>query len=145
MSYLATLKFENGEYYDPSRSVQDIPLCLGNWKNAIGDVLGFCGCGSPETALLYVLKILRVLDEKGPDSWGPGGKDAWNEWYAAHRARLDGVFHGDAGAEYLAYYLLDNKNLTEHGGSVPGWLTGKGKDILADLEAHAAELEAESA
>lgn len=143
MSYLAGLKKEHDQYYDPSRSANGVPLCLGSWEDALGDVLGFCGCGRPEDALLYIRNLLRILNEDSPDSFGPGGREKWNEWYKNHRARIDTFFHNDSGAEYLAYYVLTDKDLLEHGGSVPGWLTQKGKDFLTDLEAHSAELEAE--
>lgn len=39
------------------------------------------------------------------------------------------------------WYWLDNKGYTEHGGSVPGWLTEEGWKLLEDLE----ELMAEAA
>lgn len=105
-----------------------------SWRDgadAIGiGVLGFCGCGCPEDALKYVRDVLRLIDEKSPMDFGAHG-----EWYSGHRARADAIFHGDSGAEYLAYYLLDDKGLIEHGTSEPGWLTALGRDVLEDLEA----------
>lgn len=147
MSYLAQFKKTADDpprYEDWSQMSQGYPLTLGTWDQALGGALGFCGCGDPETALRYIRDLLRLIGERGPDSFAPGGMDQWNEWYKGHRAKVDAFFHDDRGAEYLAYYLLDDKGLTEHGGSVPGWLTPKGKDILADLEAHSAELDDEA-
>lgn len=139
MSYLATLK------YDPDRKEYAKPdergeVWVGTWDQALGDVLGFCSCGAPETALGYVLRILRVINMKHPESGGLP-YDTFKVWYdAEYRPAVDAIFHGDAGAEYLAYYLLTDKELIEHGGSVPGWLTELGENVLADLEAHASEL-----
>ena len=116
MSYLATLKRDGTDYVRPDGCHYDSAV------DALGSVLGFCGCGAPEAALRYVRSALRCLN---PPTW----KD-----YDAWRARADAVFRGDEGAEYVMWYLLSDKNLTEHGGGVPGWLTELGKGVLVDLE-----------
>ena len=95
--------------------------------SVLGGVLGFCGCGDPEAALRYIRDVLRLIDEPRPD-----GHVEWEKWYEGHRAREVALLP-DEGARWLVYYLLDDKELTEHGGSVPGWLTGKGDDVLAAL------------
>jgi hypothetical protein len=141
MSYLKTLR------YDPTLQIHGGDegcyfkgeLALGGWQDALGDVLGFCGCGDPEEALRYVMRVLRAVNTKAPDAvrdapWSDG-MSLWNEWYhTVYRPTLDAIFHGDRGAEYFAFYLLTDKELLEHGGSVPGWLTPLGEDVLADLE-----------
>jgi hypothetical protein len=113
------------------------------------DALGFCGCGRPDDALLYVRNVLRHVHSLKTDGWplleGIGPKPAWDEWIKGHRERGETLFHGDTGAEYLVYYLLADKGLLEHGGSLPGWLTPEGEAILAELEAHSAQLETEAA
>ena len=81
-------------------------------------ILGFCGCGCPEEALKYIKGILELLkDYKDPNYW----------------SKLDNFFNNNEGLKYTMFYLLDSKGLTEHGYSVPGWLTEKGKGILGDL------------
>ncbi len=137
MSYLARFRFEHGEYWDDTKSANDLPLCLGSRDDVLGDALGFCSCGAPDVALQYVLKILRLVDLKHPRTGTGVPYEEWNTWYGSvYRPQICDLFHNDGGAEYLAYYLLTDKGLLEHGGSVPGWLTDKGRDILADLETH---------
>lgn len=90
-------------------------------------ILGFCGCGRGEDSLLYVLRGLELIDEKGPDA-----RDKWDAWYAGHRARMDEHFK-TSGAKYFFFYWCDKEGLTEHDGSVPGWLDDKGLNLLAML------------
>lgn len=40
---------------------------------------------------------------------------------------------GSGGAAMFFYYFLDTKDLTDHGGSVPGWLNEKGDALLDEL------------
>lgn len=84
-------------------------------------MLDFCGCGSPDEAMNYVGDALRlIVNRQGL---------AYPEWEKETKK----LFNSD-GAEYFMWYFLDNKGLTEHGGSVPGWLTDKGKALLEDIE-----------
>ena len=55
-------------------------------------------------------------------------KQTYEEWSAAEKRLF-----GSSGAAYFVYYVLDEKELTEHGTSVPGWLTEKGLTLLQDL------------
>lgn len=87
--------------------------------------LGFCGCGMPEEALDYILDILQLIQDRGlihSDTL------TWDDWKTRERK----IFPSQ-GSAYFAYYVLDEKGLTEHGGSVPGWLTPKGEELLSDL------------
>ncbi len=90
-------------------------------------VLGFCGCGMPEQVVDYVKTGLELINEKSPENCNP--REEWDNWYEGHRERCDKHFKTQ-GAEYLFYYFCDFHGLTEHGGSVPGWLTRKGEDLL---------------
>jgi hypothetical protein len=92
---------------------------------SISDVLGFCACGRPEDAHRFILEGLRYVDR-------PYDKERWRERFDAEEARF-----GSSGAMYFFWYWLDAEGLTEHGGGVPGWLTERGKDLLALLEAAA--------
>ena len=71
------------------------------------DILGFCGCGSPEIILGGLEKYLSVVEEQG---------------YLEDE-------------NYLLYaYVADKARLTDHGLSVySAWLTEKGKKILQAL------------
>lgn len=85
-------------------------------------VLGFCGCGMPSAALEYVRKALQLVDDLN------NNESTMKQW----AERKKEVFAND-GAEYFMWYFLDNMQLTEHGFSVPGWLTEKGIELLSDL------------
>lgn len=95
--------------------------------------LGFCGCGRPEDSLAYVRDVLQHIDNLKQLVWEK--KQTYEEWTAAGKK----LFASD-GAEYFAFYVMDTKGLTEHGGSVPGWLTDKGREMLEDLNEHLANI-----
>jgi len=82
-------------------------------------ILDFCGCGNPDSALEYVRDVMQNIKGKDFDSRKYDGK------------------------EYFVWYYLDNKELTDHGSSVPGWLTEKGEEFLEDLNEYLATLEKE--
>ena len=89
-------------------------------------LLGFCGCGKPHHAIKHVRQSLQLVHDLKYLVWEE--KLTYKEW----KEKTKEVFLNE-GAEYFMWYFLDNKELTEHGGSVPGWLTGKGEELLADL------------
>lgn len=92
-------------------------------------VLGFCNCGRPADALGFILGGLRLINEK----YGGESRKGWNDWYEAYRARCAEHFKSGE-AEYFFYAWADKEGLTEHGGSVPGWLNSTGEKLLALLE-----------
>ncbi len=94
-------------------------------------ILGFCGCGIPEATLLYLRDVLKHLDDCRTLVWEK--RMAYEDWRAAGRKLF-----ATEGAEYTMWYLLDQKGLSEHGGSVPGWLSPLGKEVLEDLTEMAA-------
>jgi hypothetical protein len=98
-------------------------------------ILGFCGCGRPKDSLAYMRDVLkhidelheiheisRVYEERKPayDAWDEKGKSLF----------------ATEGAKYFMFYFLDNIGFTEHGGSVPGWLTEEGREFLEDVTAY---------
>lgn len=92
----------------------------------LSGMLGFCGCGRPTDAAQHIRDVLsHVADRKGIDF---NDKAAYPKWEAQGRKI------GSDGALYFAYYFLDDKGFLEHGGSVPGWLTPKGEELLALLK-----------
>jgi hypothetical protein len=93
----------------------------------ICDQFGFCGCGKPEEALDYVRQALQVVSDLKNLVWTK--KETYEAW--SHRSEQ--LFKSD-GAEYFMWYRLDNLELIEHGGQVPGWLTEKGERLLEDLK-----------
>lgn len=88
-------------------------------------ILGFCGCGMPDKALEHVRRALQIVDDI---KLVQEKKITYLQW----EERKKEVFANE-GAEYFMWYFLDNKKLTQHGGSVPGWLTDKGIELLHDL------------
>lgn len=76
----------------------------------------FCGCGSPDVAWQWVLDYLARH----------GDEDAAKRWTAA-----------ETGPEWIAVYLMDHLDLTEHGTGIRGaWLTERGEEALAFLREH---------
>ena len=97
-------KQPDGSYFDENEIY---------YRDAIEFIMGmldFCGCGNPEQSLKYILKALIYINDKETEL----------------------PFSSD-GEKYFVYYVLDKLELTEHGCSVPGWLTEKGEELLADL------------
>lgn len=91
--------------------------------------LGFCGCGMPEQAIKYAAHVLRLIYEHTESDTG-GDVIAWS------KESYDKMcsFAKTGGERYFVWYVLDSKGLIEHGGSVPGWLTGDGKEFMEDVE-----------
>lgn len=105
-------------YRDNDERFQDVETSI-----QVG-LLGFCSCGRPEENLLYIHKGLNLIIEVGPY-----GRDEYEKWYADHLDRVIKHF-GSLDSAYFFYYWADKEGFTEHGGSVPGWLTDKGRDLL---------------
>ena len=97
-------------------------------ENALtSGICNFCGCGNPKDALKYVGKVLRLIYTLQTDVWD--NKLPYDDW-----SKLEKKLFPVKGSEYFAYYWLDNMELTEHGGSVPGWLVDKGIELMEDIE-----------
>jgi hypothetical protein len=93
-------------------TIQELRVVLQEW---------FCGCGSPDMAadrLRDLLALHPLFD---------------------HRPEFEALIP-DEGLQCLILYTLDHFDLTEHGGTVGGgWLTKKGKAVLAALQEHGSE------
>jgi len=89
------------------------------------ELLDFCGCGRPEDAAEYIRDGLRLIAERFE-------KPEKEFDFPAYSGNLTAHF-GSMGARYFFWYWCYDKGLTEHGGSVPGWLTPKGNALLAFL------------
>lgn len=78
-----------------------------------------CGCGDPGKAWQAVLDALEYA---GTDHMKRNYNREWS------------------GAEWFLHYVLDDIELTDHGGSVCGaWLTDAGKEVLAFLRKYGHE------
>jgi len=117
---------------DDSWFLDEDDISHENAESYLGNQLSFCGCGRPEDALLFMRDVLHALDTKG------GSRDEWEE----RNKNLKELWHSiPDGIMYLVYYFLDNKELTTHGGSVPGWLTEKGLTMMHDLDVYKGEID----
>jgi len=103
---------EDGCFYESS---EDFIQC---------EILGFCGCGNPECNLEFIMNGLKYINDPQPED-----RSKFDEWIE------DGMkLFGSEGAKYFFFYWADKEGLAEHGGSVPGWLTEKGAQLLSDLK-----------
>jgi hypothetical protein len=93
----------------------------------LGARLGFCGCGMPRKALELVRTALREIKKVTDAHYVQGAWERRDEALAEAGLTTDG-------ARYFLFYMLDDRGLIEHGVSVPGWLTVKGKELLLDLD-----------
>lgn len=100
---------------------------------------GFCGCGNPEANLLYVLGGLALIGERRPNYFTTDPA-TWNAWNEEHHKRA-ALHFGNDSAESFFYYWCDKEKLTQHGGSIPGWLTEEGQNLLNKLLQFKQELE----
>lgn len=89
-------------------------------------LMKFCGCGRPDYNLQYIRDVLTHIDRLKQEVWE--NKLTHEEWDKAGKD----LFKSD-GQEYFTYYVITERELIEHGGSVPGWLTDLGYQILEEL------------
>lgn len=102
----------------------------------------FCGCGIPEDMRDAFIKSTRALREcwavirstesafsiARTEADRAKDKAAWDKLYAD----IADIWGPSDLNRYLCWYVLDAAGLTEHGGSVPGWLTPEGERFAAE-------------
>ena len=88
-------------------------------------LLNMCGCGVPEDGAKYWRDLLLLIKYKmvGCVDYNSG------EEFASK------LFGDHPGASWVMYHVAENLDLTEHGGSAPGWLTGLGEAVVIGLVA----------
>ena len=119
--HLDKYKDKQGFYVDPDGCSWETPEDFLQ-----GYVLGFCCCGDPDANVKYIARVLEHIDDLKNSVWT---KDiTYEEWYEKGRGLGTGT------SLQFTYYFLDSKGLTEHGTSVPGWLTDKGREFLEDVK-----------
>jgi hypothetical protein len=102
---IADVLTADGEWYVDKKGVY-----YDTVEEYIGSLLQFCGCGDPRGALAYTYAVLRDID---------------NSTYLHNMSE---------GVDYFTCYMLTHIGILDHGTSVPGWLTDKGRLVLALLE-----------
>lgn len=87
-----------------------------------------CGCGDPAGALTLLRDFLQAIHDRRDD-----GDLSFDE----AEARIASLQNENAEAmHWWFWYLLDQRDLIEHGGNVSGgWLTDKGQELLTALKA----------
>lgn len=80
--------------------------------------IGFCGCGQPMEAFKLLRDTLLHFSSAKTD----------NKWWE----KLDKFLESKERPGLVCWWLywIDYVGLTEHGGSVPGWLTPLGKKVM---------------
>jgi len=101
------------------------------WASAIDflqrGVFGFCCCGRQDLSLEYILGALLLVEKRKELDGSDARYEPWKQ-------EVEDYF-GSEGAKYFMWYWLDSKELTEHGGSVPGWLTKRGEEAIEAIKA----------
>lgn len=91
----------------------------------VGEVLGQCCCGMPDEVLKYTFEAIEHLGMPY-DNIPFGSKEKGPRWLNREAAQKK-YGHGPL---YFLWHNLEVLDLTEHGGSAPGWLTGEGDHFL---------------
>lgn len=85
--------------------------------------LGFCMCGLPEEALKFIHDLLAWVDHRMNSKAPALQGEEWTKYFRDIDAGYDKILADNKdGLKYMLFYFLDDKELTEHGGSVPGWI-----------------------
>ena len=94
----------------------------------------FCECGNPEENLMYIRDALELIDYRvrALEDINSYNSKEWDVCCTLIEQKEIEVFGSESAAQFM-YYWLHHEGLTEHGCSIPGWLTDKGKTLLADL------------
>lgn len=94
-------------------------------------VFDFCGCGLPDRMLLHVLEHMEALAAhleyvRNYSIYNDSSLvNPLSKYYDTERI----------GEAYFIWYWLDKMGFTIHGGTVPGWLTDEGQELLEWLRA----------
>lgn len=92
----------------------------------IYELLGICGCGDPELAIDTVIDYLSILNET---SNGMGKDIETRESLFKEKFGYENIY--GSGLFIFLAYILDDKQLTEHGSSIGWcWITDLGKMCL---------------
>lgn len=93
--------------------------------------LQFCGCGIPDKVQVFLAQTLKQATVRNDEL---KGEDSFAFYEERNRLVEDLIKSHTAELKYLVYYIFDAMKLTEHGGSVPGWLSGEGEKYIKDVE-----------
>lgn len=84
--------------------------------------LGFCGCGMPEESLKFIYELLEWIKFRHSFEGASFGEE-WDKHWIDVDKKFDSLIESNKyGFMFTLFYFLDDKRITTHGGSVPGWL-----------------------
>lgn len=89
-------------------------------------IFEFCVCGNPDDNLAFIMAGLEHIESLKADVWTD--KKTYDDWAAEGL-----LLFGSENARRFFFYWCDKAGLTEHGGSIPGWLDDHGYHALALL------------
>ena len=96
------------------------------------EIVGMCGCGCPEDTYEVIRRVLNIRNDWQKDNIE---YEAVEERYKTD-LELDTNNDIDYGLLQFILYVLDDKEILEHGSSIGGcWLTNLGKMYLTVLNA----------
>jgi hypothetical protein len=87
-------------------------------------ILGHCGCGMPEDNLKLVHDMLTIYQ----DFWDKGqdlkmlSDESKENWDKKQQDLKNYVHENWEKFVYFFWYVMTDKDIMEHGGSVPGWI-----------------------
>lgn len=87
-----------------------------------GSILKFCCCGSPENNLMLIHDLLMKHQCQRAATKDLAFDERW-KLYADHKEELKN-FVCERWDEFLNFfwYVMNEKNIMTHGGSIPGWI-----------------------
>jgi hypothetical protein len=96
-----------------------------NLKNILSKVLGFCGCGDPESTMVFIKKFLDLKQELHENII------KYDEY---EKLRIMLFESHPQEIMWIIEYLLDDKRITTHGGNVSGsWIDDEAFKLTLDL------------
>jgi len=95
------------------------------------EILNFCGCGMPDENLKFIKDVLELIEYRRSHD---EEKETWDEFWDKYKIKELELYSDNEGLRYFIWYVFDSMGITDHGGSVPGWLTPLGKNLLHDLK-----------
>lgn len=96
------------------------------------EIVGMCGCGCPEDTQEVIRRILNILNDRDNEKIK---YEAVRERYKTD-LELNTSNNLDYGLLQFVLYILDDKEILEHGGSIGGcWVANLGKMYLTVLNA----------
>jgi hypothetical protein len=101
----------------------DTGLCFGSLEDLLQtEILGHCGCGMPAENLELIFDMLKIHQDYRNNAVKVNDasfKKAWDEYQETIKNYITENWKK---FDYFFSYVMNDKNIMEHGGSVPGWI-----------------------